>query len=70
MTTPLREEADGEPLPRGSDPESAVLPELSDLERLSGRGRARTVLAIMGPAFVACIAYIDPGNFATNITAG
>ena len=24
----------------------------------------------LGPAFVACIAYIDPGNFATNIRAG
>ncbi|WP_344809205.1 Nramp family divalent metal transporter [Microlunatus ginsengisoli] len=24
----------------------------------------------MGPAFVAAVAYIDPGNFATNITAG
>ncbi|MSX02036.1 MAG: Mn(2+) uptake NRAMP transporter MntH [Actinobacteria bacterium] len=30
----------------------------------------RTVLAMLGPAFVACIAYIDPGNFATNIGAG
>ncbi|HEY5978844.1 MAG TPA: Nramp family divalent metal transporter [Microlunatus sp.] len=27
-------------------------------------------LALLGPAFVAAIAYIDPGNFATNITAG
>lgn len=24
----------------------------------------------MGPAFIAAVAYIDPGNFATNITAG
>jgi len=30
----------------------------------------RTMLAMLGPAFVACIAYIDPGNFATNISAG
>ena len=27
-------------------------------------------LALFGPAFVAAIAYVDPGNFATNITAG
>jgi manganese transport protein len=27
-------------------------------------------LAMLGPAFVAAVAYIDPGNFATNITAG
>ncbi|KIO38467.1 manganese transport protein MntH, partial [Escherichia coli O139:H28 str. E24377A] len=24
----------------------------------------------MGPAFIAAIGYIDPGNFATNIQAG
>jgi manganese transport protein len=27
-------------------------------------------LALLGPAFVACIAYVDPGNFATNIAGG
>ena len=27
-------------------------------------------LALMGPAFIAAIGYIDPGNFATNIQAG
>ena len=30
----------------------------------------RGPLPLLGPAFVAAIAYIDPGNFATNITAG
>jgi manganese transport protein len=30
----------------------------------------RTGLAVYGPAVVASVAYIDPGNFATNITAG
>jgi manganese transport protein len=28
------------------------------------------MLTMLGPAFVAAIAYVDPGNFATNITAG
>ena len=28
------------------------------------------ILPFLGPAFIACIAYIDPGNFATNIAAG
>ncbi|HWB22292.1 MAG TPA: Nramp family divalent metal transporter [Gaiellaceae bacterium] len=28
------------------------------------------VLPFLGPAFIACVAYIDPGNFATNIAAG
>jgi manganese transport protein len=27
-------------------------------------------MALVGPAFVAAVAYIDPGNFATNLTAG
>ncbi|MDR7522059.1 MAG: Nramp family divalent metal transporter [Armatimonadota bacterium] len=33
------------------------------------RGPAR-LLPFLGPAFVASVAYIDPGNFATNIQAG
>ena len=39
-------------------------------EVLVGRGRLRTYLAFVGPAVVASIAYMDPGNFATNIQAG
>ncbi len=38
-------------------------------EVLSGRRRGGTLL-FMGPAVVASIAYMDPGNFATNIQAG
>jgi manganese transport protein len=34
------------------------------------RGGLRAYLAFAGPAVVASIAYIDPGNFATNIQAG
>lgn len=30
----------------------------------------RALLPFLGPAFVACIAYIDPGNYATNIQSG
>jgi len=30
----------------------------------------RRILPFLGPAFIASVAYIDPGNFATNITAG
>jgi manganese transport protein len=33
------------------------------------RGFAR-LLPFLGPAFIASIAYMDPGNFATNISAG
>ncbi len=35
----------------------------------SGRGLPRMLL-FAGPAVVASIAYMDPGNFATNIQAG
>jgi manganese transport protein len=37
---------------------------------LRSRGRLRGVLALLGPAFVAAVAYVDPGNFATNFAAG
>ncbi|WP_205862812.1 Nramp family divalent metal transporter [Planosporangium thailandense] len=30
----------------------------------------RTGLAALGPAFVAAVAYVDPGNFATNFSGG
>jgi manganese transport protein len=33
-------------------------------------GRMRSVAVLLGPAFVAAVGYIDPGNFATNIAAG
>src|SRR3954471_12751653 len=36
---------------------------------LRGERRFR-ILPFLGPAFVACVAYIDPGNFATNIAGG
>jgi manganese transport protein len=32
--------------------------------------RSWRILPFLGPAFVACVAYIDPGNFATNIAGG
>jgi manganese transport protein len=34
------------------------------------RATRRRRLALIGPAFVAAIAYVDPGNFATNVSAG
>jgi manganese transport protein len=34
------------------------------------RARVGGPLPLLGPAFVASIAYVDPGNFATNIAAG
>ncbi len=42
----------------------------SALEQLLAKGRLRSTLAMLGPAFVAAIAYVDPGNFATNFQGG
>src|SRR5438045_1188728 len=40
-------------------------------EVLLGRRRGiRALLPFIGPAFIACVAYVDPGNFATNIAGG
>ena len=40
------------------------------LNGAGGRGRLARLFPFMGPAFVASVAYIDPGNFATNIQGG
>jgi len=40
------------------------------LQVVRSRGRVRGSVALLGPAFVAAIAYVDPGNFATNFSAG
>ncbi len=32
--------------------------------------KARRILTLLGPAFVAAVAYVDPGNFAANFSAG
>lgn len=42
----------------------------SRVENSGTRTARRLRLALMGPAFIAAIGYIDPGNFATNIQAG
>jgi manganese transport protein len=51
------------------------LPELgtgspSALDLLLSKGRMRATLAMLGPAFVASVAYVDPGNFATDFQGG
>ncbi len=40
-------------------------------QALSGQRRGlRAVVPFLGPAFIACVAYVDPGNFATNVAGG
>ena len=48
-------------------------PKIQAAAREALRGKRRGILAVLpfiGPAFIASIAYIDPGNFATNIQGG
>jgi len=60
------------PPPAVADPGVVALPapSVSQLQHARSRGRLRGAIALLGPAFVACIAYVDPGNFATNIAGG
>ncbi|OLC30581.1 MAG: divalent metal cation transporter [Armatimonadetes bacterium 13_1_40CM_64_14] len=45
--------------------------QLAAREAILGKRRGwRALLPFLGPAFIASIAYIDPGNFATNIAGG
>ena len=50
-----------------SDPAHAASQVLSGQ---SNKGALARLLPFLGPAFVASVAYVDPGNFATNIQAG
>jgi manganese transport protein len=46
------------------------LPEgLRTVDEALHRTRFR-IVPFLGPAFIACVAYIDPGNFATNVAGG
>jgi len=46
------------------------MPSPTQLEQLRSKGRLRYFLSLFGAAFVAAVAYVDPGNFATNVAAG
>jgi manganese transport protein len=67
-------EAQTTTLPHGPEEAASALPEVhqppSPLEVIQARGRLRARIAMLGPAFVAAVAYVDPGNFATNIAGG
>ena len=67
------------PKPPGKPPVESVVVALPGEERvlraaekaLNGQTRGlRALLPFLGPAFVASVAYVDPGNFATNIAGG
>jgi manganese transport protein len=58
------------------DAVGAALPgeqRVADAAERSLRGERRGIRAVwpfLGPAFIAAVAYVDPGNFATNIAGG
>jgi manganese transport protein len=56
----------------GGEPvlDADAVPAAAGLALLRSRGRLRGIVALLGPAFVAAVAYVDPGNFATNFSAG
>jgi manganese transport protein len=58
------------PPPADTAAGAVALPAPSALELIRARGRLRGMLPLLGAAFVASIAYVDPGNFATNIQGG
>jgi len=50
--------------------ENTVVAATEVLEGRTRKGWFTRVLPFLGPAFIASVAYIDPGNFATNIQGG
>ena len=67
-----------EPKTSGGQVDGPVVPGRSDIETMQAaqavfagkRHGLRAVLPFIGPAFIASVAYVDPGNFATNIQGG
>lgn len=76
MRSPDRRAVSGRERESGEDPIEAVLPGEAAVARaarhsLEGRRKGLSrIWPFLGPAFIAAVAYIDPGNFATNIAAG
>ena len=55
--------------PRGRD--ASTLQAANEvLSGQSKKGKLAKLLPFLGPAFIASVAYMDPGNFATNIAGG
>ena len=51
-------------------PEALPRPPGAGERVLRGHPHRLRLWPFLGPAFIACVAYIDPGNFATNIAGG
>jgi manganese transport protein len=55
---------------RGTSDASTLQTATEVLSGSSARSWYARILPFLGPAFIACVAYVDPGNFATNIEGG
>ncbi len=69
MTTPPRKQ----PPPPGAAealPGDALVLRAAEESLAGRRSGLRRFTPFLGPAFIAAVAYIDPGNFATNMAAG
>jgi len=71
-TVPVCGDAPGRQVVIGDDTMAGEARVINAAERsLSGERRGvRAVLPFLGPAFIAAVAYVDPGNFATNMAGG
>lgn len=57
--------------PADSNPNVKTVTAAREVLRGKSKKRGlRSILPFLGPAFIASVAYVDPGNFATNIAAG
>uniref|UniRef100_UPI0038B350A6 Nramp family divalent metal transporter n=1 Tax=Geomonas ferrireducens TaxID=2570227 RepID=UPI0038B350A6 len=57
-------------VPKNNLDSKTVQSALDALSRQPRGSRLTRVLPFLGPAFIASVAYVDPGNFATNIQGG
>ena len=56
--------------PQMSSDSRTVQTALDILGKQDGKHRLTRLMPFLGPAFIASVAYVDPGNFATNIQGG
>lgn len=52
------------------EPEQLLIRKIKPSYPINLLSRVKTIVKFLGPAFVVSVAYIDPGNFATNISGG
>ncbi len=68
MSTPRRKQPP--PGPAEALPGDALVLRAAEESLAGRRSGVRRFTPFLGPAFIAAVAYIDPGNFATNMAAG